>query len=224
MGLQNEYLNIFSGNSYSVAKSTASSQLISQLPKNIIELILFSLTLITIIVLFERNILNENLPLITVFLFSGYKLLPALQQIYSGFVLIRSNITSIDNIDIVNSSDKSIFDIKTEPENVTSLEFDDVSFSYRDKDVLNNANYKFIKGDIIGVIGESGSGKSTLMDLMIGLLPPKKGSIKVNGRKLDTMLNCSYVPQFVHLINDSVVKNIVIDTCNIDYNLSLIHI
>ena len=62
----------------------------------------------------------------------------------------------------------------------------DLDFIYdgTDKKVLNNINLRIGVGDKVGIVGLSGSGKSTLIDLLLGLLEPVKGQIKVDGQGL----------------------------------------
>lgn len=64
------------------------------------------------------------------------------------------------------------------------IEVQNVSFSYGDTLVLKDINLTVHQGDYLGIIGPNGSGKSTLLKLMVGLLKPAKGEIKIFGTKL----------------------------------------
>lgn len=61
------------------------------------------------------------------------------------------------------------------------IKVDNLSFSYTDKDFLQNINFEVGKGEILGFLGPSGSGKSTLQKILIGLITSYKGSVLVNG-------------------------------------------
>ena len=82
------------------------------------------------------------------------------------------------------------------------------------KNIFNDLNLKLLKGEIIGLIGQTGSGKTTLVDLLLGLLPLSKGQILIDQKEIQLFENKSwqniigYVPQDVHLLNDSLKKNI----------------
>lgn len=61
------------------------------------------------------------------------------------------------------------------------LEFDDVTFSYNGKTILNNLNYSVKKNEVISIIGDNGAGKTTIFNLVFNLVKPDKGSIFING-------------------------------------------
>ncbi|MGG5401640.1 ABC transporter ATP-binding protein [Clostridioides difficile] len=58
---------------------------------------------------------------------------------------------------------------------------DDLSFSYTDRDFLQNINFEVGKGEILGFLGPSGAGKSTLQKILIGMITNYGGSVIVNG-------------------------------------------
>lgn len=59
------------------------------------------------------------------------------------------------------------------------IELSNVAFGYTDELVLTNINLEVHKGDYLGIIGPNGGGKSTLLKIMLGLLPPKTGTVKL---------------------------------------------
>lgn len=119
-----------------------------------------------------------------------------------------------------------IFDYQTtvpDPENPTKIgrlggeiHFQDVSFSYKDKVVLNGINIDIPAGTSCALVGESGAGKSTFAKLAMRLYDPTSGSISVDGIFLkdiairDYALNIGSVPQYPVLFNDTVYNNIKI--------------
>ena len=99
------------------------------------------------------------------------------------------------------------------------LEIRGLKYSYPNSDslVTNIAALTVTAGDSVGIVGASGSGKSTLVDLLIGILAPREGTIVVNGR--DVSSNASnnrrywqdrigYVPQHVYLMDTSLRRNV----------------
>lgn len=77
-----------------------------------------------------------------------------------------------------------------------AVEINDVSFSYGDILVLEDISLSIAKGEFFGIIGPNASGKSTLLRLILGLLQPDRGSLRVLGeepRKARTRIG--YVPQ-----------------------------
>ncbi len=101
------------------------------------------------------------------------------------------------------------------------LRFVDVSYKYplNEQNSLNNIDIVLKKGEMIGVVGKSGSGKTTLINLILGLLEPKKGEILLNGKKycrssLFSLL--AYIPQDIFLAEMSVAQNIALGELIID--------
>ena len=65
------------------------------------------------------------------------------------------------------------------------LELVDLRANYGDVAVLERISFSVEKGEIISLIGPSGSGKSTLLRVLVGLLPPAAGSIRLDGQEID---------------------------------------
>lgn len=92
--------------------------------------------------------------------------------------------------------------------------FNDVCFSYDDKQVLQNVSFEIQKGDFVGIIGLSGAGKSTLADILTGLLVPDSGNIFVDDLKLDLSnrhdfrQNIGYVQQDLNVLERSFRENV----------------
>lgn len=79
------------------------------------------------------------------------------------------------------------------------IEVEDLSFSYGKKEILTNVSFCIERGDFTYIVGRNGSGKSTLVKLLLGLLQPTKGSVKVFGltpRKGRNLIG--YTPQHMH--------------------------
>lgn len=77
---------------------------------------------------------------------------------------------------------------------------DDVSFSYNGQPVLENVNLKVKKGEFASIVGPNGGGKTTLLKIMLGLLKPDSGTIRVlNQEPRKARLMIGYMPQYAHL-------------------------
>ncbi len=76
------------------------------------------------------------------------------------------------------------------------IEFSDVSFAYDDVMVLEDVNFSISAGAFVAVVGPNGGGKSTLLKLMLGLLTPAGGSIRLMGQPPTRSLKrVGYMPQ-----------------------------
>ena len=95
------------------------------------------------------------------------------------------------------------------------LVIEHVSYSYpaAGRSAIDDVSLEIPKGHWVSFIGPTGAGKTTLADLILGLLVPNSGRILVDGRNLHDNLagwqrNIGYVAQTVHLIDDSVRRNV----------------
>ncbi len=80
------------------------------------------------------------------------------------------------------------------------VEIKDLGFSYNHDPVLEDVNLSVRHGDFMAVIGPNGGGKTTLLKLMLGLLKPNKGIVRINGESAQKASHCiGYVPQDVHM-------------------------
>ena len=161
---------------------------------------------------------SESFPKLSVFLFSAFKLLPALQGIYYSSSQVRGNIFSLENIiKNFNSNPPPVSTNKDVSKNsIEKIEFKNISFNYPNAEnfAIKNVSLSFERNKIIGITGKSGSGKSTFCDVLMGLLKQSKGSIEINGKQVTIYENTgwfekiSYAPPQARLIADSVENNI----------------
>ena len=101
-------------------------------------------------------------------------------------------------------------------EALSSIEFKNVCFGYKDHPLLLHINFKISRGAFIGVSGSSGKGKTTLINLLLGFLAPYAGEIFINEKPLDAAdrravwNKIAYVKQEPFMVYDSILKNITL--------------
>lgn len=86
------------------------------------------------------------------------------------------------------------------------IELNDVSFNYGDLPVLESITTSISEGDFVGIIGPNGGGKTTLLKIILGLLEPKSGEVKIFGhsvREAKEHYEIGYVPQHIAQVNYS---------------------
>lgn len=102
------------------------------------------------------------------------------------------------------------------PELTQGIRFEDVSFDYDAKPVLREVTLEIAAGGFVVLFGPSGAGKSTIADLLIGLLRPASGEIRIDGVPLsqidvrDWRRRVGYVPQENVLLHDTVFQNVAL--------------
>lgn len=110
---------------------------------------------------------------------------------------------------IVDSSDASHLEEFKE-----SIEFRDVTFSYKDEVVLKNLSFTVKKGQTVAIVGPTGAGKSTIVQLLPRLYDVQEGQILIDGKPLQSYTirslreNISYIPQKPFLFYDTIKENI----------------
>lgn len=96
------------------------------------------------------------------------------------------------------------------------LTLQNVSFSYKEKKILNNLNLQVKHGEIVGILGPSGVGKSTILKLIMHFYPTSSGSILINGSDINNYshqalyANINLFSQSTYLFNDTIKNNLLI--------------
>jgi len=103
---------------------------------------------------------------------------------------------------------------------IGSISFQNVSFEYKNQQILDGINFEIKKGDFLGIIGNIGSGKSTLLQLICRFLNLKKGEIRIDEELIENFdiqylrSHVSYVPQESFLFSDTIRNNLLFGNNN----------
>ena len=218
---QFEYINYYKNIDLPLRKWVAQNRLISNSPRYLIEGI--SLIFISLIsyFLFNQNDSREIIPILGAIALGAQKMLPHLQQVFKSWASIKSNSADLRSVlkTIEQPFDQDFLSYINRPLNFSSeIEFKNVSYKYKGSRsyALNNINLKILKGEIVGIIGTTGSGKTSFIDLLMGLLEPDSGEIRVDNKSLigNTYLkkewyaSISHVAQDIFLLDNSIAENI----------------
>ena len=163
--------------------------------------------------------IDQFLPVLGAFVLGAQKLLPAIQKGYASYCRIKGGRYSL--IDVINLLDQPIPDHADLPPPTPnsfndSIDLKDLSFRYSEDTpwVLKNINLNIPKGSVIGIVGTTGCGKSTLLDVVMGLLSPTSGELKVDNLLIDNenkrawQTHISNVPQHIYLTDGTIEENI----------------
>ena len=219
-GLEHSYVGRFSEPAKKFADSTATSKVLSLLPRYFFEGIAFGGILLVILYLMKKSDGFESvLPVLSLYVFAGYRLMPAIQQIFASASQIVFRGPSIDKLyddmknlknlnNSINEHGKLLINKKIILKNIF------YNFPNSSRTTLENINLNIIPNTIVGIVGPTGSGKTTLVDIILGLLEPKRGIIKVDDQIITNknvrgwQKSIGYVPQHIFLSDDTVAANI----------------
>ncbi|WP_298910940.1 ABC transporter ATP-binding protein [uncultured Psychrobacter sp.] len=197
---------------------------ISQVPRYFMELIAFGtmIGLVLLLIKLHEGNLGAVLPILAVYALAAFKLLPALQQIYSSIAQIKGNLSAFEAVkgDLERSVSsqklitKEALPVRTDLKQQITLS--DIKFNYpgKSRPAVNGVTMTIPVNSVVGLVGSSGSGKSTLIDLLLGLLMPQSGYIYVDDNRItsenkrawqDTL---GFVPQSIFLSEGTIAENI----------------
>jgi len=226
-GRESSFVSRYEHNSRGNAKLSIFLGLISQSPRIFIETIAFSGLLILVVVNVLRNPeISGSLPMLAVYGMAALRIMPGVNNVIVGITTIRFNnvhfnlifddllevsqvagVTDTEDIDITEKCMK--FEDKIEIKGMT------YRYPGTEKIILDDVDVTIKKGEMVGVVGHSGGGKTTLVDIILGLLPPEKGGIFVDGVGIEEedrswRRNIGYVPQNIFIVNGSVTANVTL--------------
>ena len=200
------------------------NDLVAGLAKPVIEsLSLVVIACAALLVIFNRGGIGGALPVLGALAIGAQKLLPQMQQLYSSWSTVLSGKYAL--ADLIAALEEPLpkkLPAAT-PENVKwnsadGIIFSELGFRYREELpwVLRGVDVRIAFGTRVGLIGRTGSGKSTLIDLLMGLLSPSVGELRVGGVHLDAdsipawQSRIAHVPQAIFLADCSIAENIAI--------------
>ena len=217
----NYYHKRFAESDLKLRSVTAELLFMNNTPRLLIEGIGLSFILIVTSVFTLSLGVSVALPKISVIALTFLKMLPSAQSAYNAYAQYKGNKFIVDTvlefleydyIDLPKLGNKKI-DLKFDK----NIKLKNISFLYEKRSqIFKDLNLTIKKGDKLGIIGETGSGKSTLIDLILGLLKPKKGQILLDdldvwssSTKLNGFRSLIYnVPQEIFLSDTSILENI----------------
>lgn len=165
------------------------------------------------------SVFKMSIPDVMVLLVVFFRLTPRVADLQMSLHELNSLLPSMANIDRVAQLAKGLREREGGQPFLglqQAIQMRAVWFAYENKEpVLRGVNLEIHKGEMVALVGTSGGGKTTIIDLLMGFLRPTQGEVLVDGVPLDRLdLNdwhgrIGYVPQDVHLFNDTVLANLL---------------
>ena len=258
LGRQQIFSERFSHASRTYARAYGRTQTLSQAPRYAIEAVAYGS--IISLVLYLLAVYDGNaeaiLSTLAVYAIAGFKLMPALQSSYQMISQVRGNVAALEAIraDLRESARNVVNDHDIDrdsgaagpidhPLETLKIERDirlvNVTFRYPGKSVpaLSDIDLTIPAKKVIGLVGATGSGKSTAIDMLLGLITPEKGELRVDSKKIDGTTTrvwqntVGYVPQSIFLADATIRENIAfglspyrIDEAKVERAAALAHL
>ena len=221
LGREAEFLRRFEQPSLAWADAQTTAQAIGQLPRYAVETVAFGLILaLAIYLLGTGRGAAQVLPLLGLYAFAGYRLMPALQQIFAAVATMRASHPALQAV---------LKDLPPEEESAPAgpraagrlqvrdaVELAGVRFRYPGEAgwVLPTLSLRVPRNSSVALVGPTGCGKTTVVDLLMGLLRPADGCLRVDGVEIGEhnvrawQRSIGHVPQQIFLGDDTIERNI----------------
>ena len=200
------------------------NELLAAVPKYIVETVAIVGLVLAIIVklLFGHGALETFVPQMAVCAVAAFRLLPSVGKINAYVNNVMYTKASLDMIyqDLCEIEKNKPIEVEWEgkTENwkfMKGVFAEHITYHYPDSDteVLHDITLEIPKGKTVALIGPSGAGKTTLADIILGLLPPVSGVVRMDDKNIYENLRSwrqklGYIPQSIYLSDDTIRNNV----------------
>jgi ABC-type multidrug transport system fused ATPase/permease subunit len=174
---------------------------------------------------FSISTASHAVAVLSVFLAASTRIAPAVLRLQQGALSIRGYIGTagptldlIEELTTLNPIETSNDEVDIVHEGfLADIELSEVTVTYpgSEQEAVNNVNLTIHEGQIVAIVGPSGAGKTTLIDLLMGVLTPDKGEVRISGKSPLEAISAwpgsiGYVPQDVMISNGSIRENVAL--------------
>ena len=218
LGRENFFFSKFKKHNENLSSIAAKTIFFQGMPKLLFELIgIFLITLSLLIFNYYEKTTIEIAQMLSVYIAASFRILPSINKIVQSLQMMKLNYPSMDTL---------YNEMKSFKKKPTFIHED---FLFKQNILVdikkfihpNSKNFEILdiklnisKGQKIGIIGPSGSGKSTIIEIITGILKPRKGSIQVDGKPIESNIRgwqklIGFVPQKIFILDESLRNNIL---------------
>ena len=218
LGREAEFLEQYRVHNKQSADMARSQATLQQMPRLWLELLMVSgLAALVISMLKLGRSPEAILPSLGLFAVAAFRLMPSVQGVIAAVQSLRYCLACIDNLHAeisLPTPEPTGTHCSATPFR-TVLELRHITYTYpgAERASLKDVSLAIQRDESVGFIGASGAGKSTLVDILLGLLSPDAGEVRVDGKEIQTNLRnwqdqVGYVPQSIFLTDDSLRRNV----------------
>ena len=218
LGRERNFIDRYNFHNIGSAKANQRQSILVALPRPMLELFaVMGLALLVTVMISQGRPIESLIPITGLFAAAAFRLLPSVNRVISAVQTLRFSLpvinTLYDEISLLGNTkqitNNGVFVLKDK------LTLEQVRYNYPStkSSALSEINLTINQGKSFGFIGDSGAGKSTLVDIILGLLTPISGAVKVDGVDIQENVRgwqdqIGYVPQTIYLTDDTLRQNI----------------
>lgn len=235
-GCEHSFISSYIPPSKLLARNVTKEEIIGIVPKYVLEIVSFSSILFFIMIMIgNTNEFKTIISSISVYAYAGYRLMPAVQNLFRAFSKFKYSMpaaTRIVSEFAFESLERDRIDIQSERLTFErEIKLQDIGFSYgaeANKRVIDGLSLSIRHNSLVGFAGKTGSGKTTLVDIILGLLIPQDGTIEIDGTAIcsenvrNWQQNLGYVPQNIYLSNDTIASNIAFGVARSEIDMNAV--
>jgi ABC-type multidrug transport system fused ATPase/permease subunit len=206
-----------------LANNSAEMAFMPNISKYVIEITVLLGSLVISALQFAFQDAAHAVAVLSVFLAASTRIAPAVLRVQQGALQIRGSLGSasptlelIEQIGIQDYLEEDEFGIELEHLGFAGdIELADIQLTYpgNEDPAISGINLKILNGESVALVGPSGAGKTTLVDVLLGVLTPDCGTVRISGvEPLKAFARwqgaVSYVPQDVIISNATIRENV----------------
>jgi len=228
LGREEEFLAQFAIHNAQGAHVAHLQGTLLQLPRLWLELLaVLGLAALVVTMLLQGKSAASVAPTLGLFAVAAFRLMPSVNRLLAGVQSLRYARSAIDMLErelalaVPPAPARRV--AAARPGLQSEIALVNLGYTYAEAPTpaLSAVNVRIGKGEAVGFIGTSGAGKSTLVDVLLGLLPPGVGQVRVDGADVQENLRAwqdqiGYVPQSVYLTDDSLRRNVAFGVADAD--------
>lgn len=233
LGRESEFLDQYHAHNLQSARMSQLQSTLQQLPRLWLELLAVTgLASLVLIMLAQGRALAVILPTLGLFAAAAFRLMPSVNRVLGNIQVLKFGLPIIDNLhaELNLPTPEAHTRISSQPPFQHTLELRHVIYAYTGAaaQALDDITLAIQCGESVGFIGSSGAGKSTLVDILLGLLTPDTGEVRVDGCNIQTSLRhwqdqIGYVPQTIFLTDDTLRRNVAFGLPDAQINEAAVH-
>lgn len=221
------YRNRFERTRKDLANVLAESSFLPNISKYVIEGTVIAGSLIISAIQFYVSDAVHAISVLAIFMAAGTRIAPAVLRMQQSFLAIKNTLGSVDpTLQLASLESKNKIFSETYRSNkfdhdinvfIPQITVENLSFKFPDSNIetLKDLNFQIKEGSTFAIVGLTGSGKSTLVDVLLGIITPSKGCIKISNMSPSTCVAnwpgmIGYVPQNVIVTNGNIRQNVAL--------------